>query len=107
MNPPERVHVKAVVDITVRRELRHLCPFKSELDEGRVEIELSSATGWTTELHSLDEYLQAWADIKISHEELTDRIAVDTRAIRVTTYWRTAGMEVVCSTSPTPARVMP
>lgn len=102
MNPLERVQVKAVVDITVHRALCHLCPFKEELDEGWVKIELSSANGWTTELHSLDEYLQAWADIKISHEELTDTIQQDTEALRVTTYWRTAGMEVVCSTSPTP-----
>lgn len=103
MNPLERVQVKAVVDITVYRALRHLCPFKDELDVGRVKLELSSKDGWTTELHSLDEYLAAWADIKISHEELTDQIAMDTRAVRVTTYWRTAGMEVRCSTSPTPA----
>lgn len=107
MNPLERVQVKAVVDITVYRELRHLCPFKGELDIGRVKIELCSADGWTTELHSLDEYLQAFAILEISHEELTDVIAVDTRAIRVTTYWRTAGMEVRCSTSPTPAAVTP
>lgn len=107
MNPLERVQVKAVVDITVHTTLRHLCPFKGEVDDGRVKIELSSAHGWTTELHSLSEYLRAWADIKISHEELTDQIALDTRAIRVTTYWRTAGLEVSCSTSPTPAGATP
>jgi len=107
LKPLRWVQVKAVVDITICRELRHLCSFTDEVDHGRVEIELRSAHGWTTELHSLDEYLRAWADIKISHEELTDVIAVDTRAVRVTTYWRTAGMEVVCSTSPTPAEVTP
>lgn len=104
---PERVQVKAVVDITVHAPLRHVCPFRNELDIGQVKLELCSADGWTTELHSLDEYLRAWSDIKISHEELTDQIAVDTRAIRVTTYWHTAGMEVSCSSTATPAETAP
>lgn len=101
------VDSQAPVEMTVTAPLRHLCPFVDEVDEGTVTVTWA-VDGTTHELHALADYLRGWKDSTVSHEEITDRIAHDLQATglhvrEVTTAWTTAGMEVRCSTSPTPA----
>lgn len=105
---PVTVPVEADVRMTVTSPIRHLCPFVNEVDEGAVTIGWD-AEGWTFELHALRAYLNAFADREISHEELTGEIRAELsthhgiNAVTVETHWDTAGMDVNCSTSPTPA----
>jgi len=100
--PPEDV------TLTATAPLRHLCPFVEEVDDGAVTIAWSTC-GNTIELHSLAEYLKQFADWRISHEALTDQIKHDIDGVpgiyatSVSTAWKTAGMDVACSTSRTPA----
>lgn len=101
------VSCPAPVDMQVTAPLRHLCPFVDEVDDGTVTVRWSTRGG-TFELHALAGYFAGWADSTLSHEEITDRILTDLQALRVevlevVTTWTTAGMEVRCSTSPTPA----
>lgn len=106
-------HVKTVpsdtdVTVTASADLRHRCPFVNEVDFGRIHIAWRTV-GATYELHSLAEYLRTFKDAELSHEEITDRIRDDLSVVReieilsVETTWLTGGMEVRCSTSPTPA----
>lgn len=96
------------VTITAKATLRHLCPHVEEVDYGTVTIAWR-VNGATYELHSLAEYLRGFKDSRISHEQITDRIRHDLSVVdgielvSVETTWDTAGMEVRCSTSPTPA----
>lgn len=105
---PTTVPEPGAVDVTAHGPLIHLCPHRDEEDLGRVSVTWR-CTGQTFELHSLAEYLGCWEQTSISHEELTDRIAYDLthvdgiNLLDVTTTWQTAGMEIRCSTSPTPA----
>lgn len=95
------------VRVTVTAPIRHLCPFKDEIDDG--ELTLSWRTDHSTvELHSLRHFLGVFADARISHEEVVSEIwgamnRVDgIRSVSVSTTWRTAGMKVQCATSPRP-----
>jgi NADPH-dependent 7-cyano-7-deazaguanine reductase QueF len=96
------------VDVTAAGLLIHLCPHRDEEDLGRVTVTWR-CSGSTFELHALAEYLSNWEQTSLSHEELTDRIAYDlsnlpgVELLSVATTWQTAGLEVSCSTSPTPA----
>lgn len=100
--------VPCVSDVTMRVNARliHLCPFKDEVDNGHVVVTWR-VNGQTLELHALAQYLNAWAAVTISHEEITDRIRHDLATVdgltdvSVETFWDTAGMDVTCSTSPT------
>lgn len=100
------------VIVTARGPLRHLCPVVEEIDEGRVAITWRTH-GVTFELHALAAHLRSYAGTRISHEDLTDTIRHDLSAhagltlLDVTTTWETAGLEVSCSTSPTPAGATP
>lgn len=94
------------VRVTVNAPIRHLCPFKDEIDDG--QLTLSWRTDHSTvELHSLRNFLGAFADAPISHEEVVSEIwgamsrVGGIRSVSVHTTWRTAGLEVTCSTSPT------
>lgn len=96
------------VRVTVTAPIRHLCPFKDEIDDG--ELTLAWRTDHSTvELHSLRLFLGAFADARISHEEVVSEIwgamnRVDgIRGVSVSTSWRTAGMEVSCFSSVIPA----
>jgi NADPH-dependent 7-cyano-7-deazaguanine reductase QueF len=97
----------ADVTMTVSSPLRHLCPFVDEVDEGSVNITWQ-VNGATFELHSLHEYLDGFKDSELSHEAITDLIRHNLSVtqgieiVSVTTHWQTAGMDVQCSTSPTP-----
>jgi NADPH-dependent 7-cyano-7-deazaguanine reductase QueF len=98
--------------VTVRASLTHQCPYVAEIDHGYIVVTWISETA-TFELHALREYLYTFELEAISHEALTQRIRREldaTAGLRVTaveTAWRTAGMEITCTTSPTPARATP
>jgi NADPH-dependent 7-cyano-7-deazaguanine reductase QueF len=95
--------VRANVTMVVTAPLMHLCPFKDEVDRGDVKITWTT-NGNTFELHSLRAYLGAFADLTITHEDLTEQIRRELGAfhgvhnVTVQTSWETAGMGVVCST---------
>lgn len=92
------------VTVTAIGALVHLCPHVDEVDNGTIEITWR-VDGKTLELHTLAKYLSRFKDSRLSHEQITDRIAhdlsIEVDVISVTTRWQTAGMEVSCSTSPT------
>lgn len=100
---PMTVPVDADVHMTATCSVTHLCPFKDEVDRGGVTVKWST-NGRTFELHALAAYLQAFAEERISHEDLTDRFrrtlafAPGVTGVEVTTVWETAGMGVTCST---------
>lgn len=73
-----------------RSRITHLCPYREERDVGTVELTFS---GPAPELHGLADRLAVFAEVKITHEELTEMLAVETGA-SVVTKWITAGLEV-------------
>lgn len=98
MSAVETVPCDGAVTMTVTADLIHRCPFVDEVDRGTVEIRWTTA-GRTVELHSLTAYLRTWADVQVSHEAVTDRIAAELdrggiRDVHVTTRWVTAGSAV-------------
>jgi len=94
--------------MSVTSPIRHLCPFKDEVDDGTITVTWRTLNG-TFELHSLRAFFATFAESEISHESLTDTIyrelsrVPSIRIVDVETHWTTAGMGVACSTSPTPA----
>lgn len=100
------VPVEANVQLSAKANIQHMCPFVHEVDNGTITITWDT-DGWTIELHSLREYLATFGDREISHEALTQEVRDELgthygiNVISVTSSWRTAGMEVLCSTSPT------
>lgn len=94
------------VRVTVTAAVRHLCPFKDEVDDGRLTLSWRTDHS-TVELHSLRRFLGVFADARISHEEVVSEIwgamnRVDgIRSVSISTAWRTADMGVTCSISPT------
>lgn len=102
------VPVEANVRLAATATIQHMCPFVQEVDNGNVTIAWD-ADGWTLELHALRAYLNTFQDREISHEELTDEIRAEVAShhginnVAVESSWRTAGMEVACSTSATRA----
>jgi NADPH-dependent 7-cyano-7-deazaguanine reductase QueF len=104
---PELTPTDATVTMRVKASIRHLCPFVQEVDDGHVTVDWDT-DGWTFELHSLRAYLRSFTDREISHEDLTEEVRAELsshhgiKGVTVTTTWRTAGMEINCSTSPIP-----
>lgn len=104
----ETVDDSSDVSLTATGDIRHRCPHRNEIDRGRVAITWR-VLGKSYELHSLAEYLRAFADSVLSHEQVTDRIRHDLSVaegielVAVKTTWNTAGLEVQCATSQTPA----
>lgn len=102
------VPIEANVTMCTTAGVQHMCPFVNEVDNGSVTITWDT-DGWTLELHALRKYLNTFSDREISHEELTSEIRAELNshhginAVAVESAWRTAGMEVRCSTSPTRA----
>lgn len=84
--------------VTVHTELCHLCPFRDEVDQGHITVSWL-IDGYTFELHDLAAYFATFGDMKISHEELTGRIAAELggSVVNVTTHWQTAGMAIAVS----------
>ena len=87
------------VTVTAFGPLRHMCPYKDEIDNGTVTITWRP-DGETFELHALAEYLRGYEHSPVSHETITDRIQHDlsmitaVAAVRVETSWQTAGFRV-------------
>jgi NADPH-dependent 7-cyano-7-deazaguanine reductase QueF len=77
------------VKILIMAQVSHLCPYKDEIDIGRICLELAEPT----ELYALAEYLRSFTDQVITHEAMTQEIAKHTNA-RVVTYWTTAGLSI-------------
>ena len=108
MSDVQVVPIEATVAMTTTADIQHMCPFVHEVDNGTITITWE-AQGWTLELHSLRAYLNTYNDREISHEELTQEIRAELNShygisvVDITTNWRTAGMEVECSTSQTRA----
>lgn len=104
MSDIKTVPIEAVVNMNATADIQHMCPFVHEVDNGTVTITWE-AQGWTIELHSLRAYLNTFSDREISHEELTDEIRAELgshhgiNSVSVTSNWRTAGMEVVTSST--------
>jgi NADPH-dependent 7-cyano-7-deazaguanine reductase QueF len=98
----ETVECDSDVTIQVTGELTHKCPYRDETDHGSADISWM-VDGRTFELHSLAEYLAAWRDSRLSHEQITDRIQHDLSTVegiagvQVSTRWTTAGMSVTCT----------
>lgn len=76
----------------------HACPFEDERDAGEVVIDYEPRK-WLLELRSLDEYLDGFEEMKVSHEELTQIIAADISAaleccVHVETRYETASVRM-------------
>jgi NADPH-dependent 7-cyano-7-deazaguanine reductase QueF len=90
----------AAQSVTVRAPIRHLCPFKEEVDDGHITVVFRVCTS-TFEMHALADYLGSFAAERISHESLTDRIYTELSqqhgpvVERVSTEWETAGAQVL------------
>ena len=97
--------IEAAVRMETTASIQHMCPFVHEVDNGTITVAWET-DGWTFELHSLRAYLNSFQDREISHEDLTAEVEAELsghygiEAVSVSTTWRTAGMEVLCSTSP-------
>jgi NADPH-dependent 7-cyano-7-deazaguanine reductase QueF len=86
-------------DICINGFITHLCPFADETDHGTITV---TYRPWhhEIELHSFADYLDSFADTKISHEELTRQIRseldewVDPRRLTVRTEFKTAGLTI-------------
>lgn len=103
MSYPELVAADDTVTVTAHAQVKHLCPFKEEIDTGTVTI-VWTCNGFTIELHSLADYLTAFTTQPISHEDLTALIAADLQTVgrgitinSVTTRFTTAGLTVEVS----------
>lgn len=82
--------------VTVSGAVRHLCPYRDEVDDGTAEITLSVTGGEDApELHSIADTLADYAAVRISHEELTRAFYRLFHADKVVTRWKTAGLDVV------------
>lgn len=84
--------------VTVHAPITHLCPHVEERDLGTIE---ASWSGDTVELHNFAVTLRAFADVRVTHEELTGRVAAWLREVagrdaEVVTRWQTAGFDVEC-----------
>lgn len=105
MSTPLTVPIEAGVRMSTTASIQHMCPFVQEVDNGTITIGWDT-DGWTFELHALRAYLNTFAGREISHEDLTDEVRAELSShygidrVAVSTSWRTAGMEVLCSTSP-------
>lgn len=90
------------VTLSATGNIRHLCPFKNEVDHGTVTITWTVA-GQTLELHALAAWLDEFRDARTSHEDLTSDIATaiailpGVADVRVATTWDTAGLAVTCT----------
>lgn len=94
---------QAEVRVRITLPIQHLCPFVPEVDHGTITVAWNTY-GQTFELHLLKYYLQSFADTKISHEDLSEKIQKELaaypgiRKVSVETTWDTAGMDVLVST---------
>lgn len=89
---------KREVTLTVRVPLAHICPVVHERDFGRVTVTYKPATR-LLELHALAGLLREYADLEITHEDLTGDLhsklesALRPESLAVSTSWTTAGLD--------------
>ncbi len=99
MNLPDTVPCAASVAVGALTELAHRCPYVDEADHGTISIQWRTR-GRTIELHALRRWLDSFADVRISHEEITAQIADalsqlgGIALIAVETRWSTAAFHV-------------
>lgn len=74
----------------VTSPITHLCPHVDEVDHGTITLHFA---GSAPELHEVRRFLDSYAAVKITHEELTEQIA-EAYGCAVSTRWRTAGLDV-------------
>lgn len=84
--------------VTVAGAVRHLCPYRDEMDEGTVELTFDVPAGDGPELHGLAAQID-YSEIRLSHEDMTRSLLELTDAQRVVTRWHTAGLDVTCDLS--------
>jgi len=103
MSRPELVKVGSTATVTAQSAIKHLCPFKDEVDIGTIAISWA-CRGFTIELHSLASYLNSYAENAISHEDLVAMVAADLQTLgdgitvrSVTVRFTTAGIDVEVS----------
>lgn len=89
------------VDFTIEGRVIKRCPVKDEEDAGSIEIFYLTATR-LPELHELARLLEFYDEGASSHEDYTALMCKITRADRVTTKWRTAGLWVTCTVTGRP-----
>lgn len=77
---------------TVTTDVTKRCPFKHELDTGRLILEFD---GKAPELHALAVRIAAYADVEISHEDFTEILRIVSGASMVRSEWVTAELQVV------------
>lgn len=85
-------------EVTATGVLKHLCPFVDEEDHGTITVTWKVGVD-TIELHALAAYLSRFEQVRISHEDLTARIASELDAtgveiVDIKTSWSTAGFAV-------------
>lgn len=89
--------------VTVTGPVRHLCPYRDEVDRGHAELTFDVVEGDAPELHALSELLAGHAaEDTISHEDFSRHLLHATGAARVVTRWTTAGLDVTCDLSREP-----
>jgi NADPH-dependent 7-cyano-7-deazaguanine reductase QueF len=79
--------------VTVTRAISHLCPYVDEVDIGTISVSWDN-DAHRIELHGMGVFLDKWAKERISHEDMTDRIAEHFAPCIVVTTWNTAGFVV-------------
>lgn len=85
------------MSVTVTGKVAHKCPHVDEYDIGDIVITWPGDNA--PELHGVRTYLDAFATLRITHEEMTQRCANDL-GCAVDTTWRTAGFDVRVSAVP-------
>jgi NADPH-dependent 7-cyano-7-deazaguanine reductase QueF len=112
VNLPNLVGTDFQGTVALNAPIRHLCPFKDEVDSGTITITWTCA-GFTIELHSLASYLAQFSDSAISHEDLVEFIALDMDALgngiaatSVTARFTTAGLGVEVSRGAVPVHAV-
>ena len=84
--------------VTVTAPAVKLCPYRTERDEGTVELTFD-VEGDAPELHQLAEKISGYAGDFLSHEDFTRDLVKQTGAVRAISRWRTAGLDVTCDLS--------
>lgn len=78
--------------ITIRRPVIKRCPFRDEIDAGRLELTL---TGEAPELHGLDAAIEDLCTVPVSHEDFTASLAdLLPPGSVVRSFWNTGSLDV-------------
>jgi NADPH-dependent 7-cyano-7-deazaguanine reductase QueF len=89
----KQVEASGPVTMNVAGSVSKRCPFADEADTGTVQIIWDDHRS-LPELHALAEYLRAFTDLPLSHEEFALKVKTDLGADSVSGTWLTAGLAV-------------